>query len=341
MKQFALMLMVVLGGACSNDDKGIQISCDDDELYDQVNDVCVPRGMSMPDVSLPDLGQADTSDEVDAMQDMSDPDMPDPTCDRDNDRVLSPACGGNDCDDLDPFRSPLLPEFCDDVDNDCSGVNNNGIDCSFFAHSNNAFYKVDPFAKTATEVTMQTPNGGDTLQDIDTHPDGTLYGVSFSGLFRYDPSNDRWVKVGDFGIDVGDPNGMAIDLGGTVLVTSQTNVYTVDTATGRATFLGDMMGDFYSSGDCVVNKYDTLFMTSKTTGSPDSLVLINRETGIAEEIGSVGFERVFALTAAWGELWGLTAQGELITIDERTGAGTLIETFDGVRFFGAASTPNR
>ena len=91
----------------------------------------------------------------------------------------------------------------------------------------------------------------------------------------------------------------------------------------------------------MVDKYDTLFMTSKTTGRPDSLVLINRETGIPEEIGSVGFERVFALIAAWGELWGLTAQGELITIDERTGAGTLIETFDGVRFFGAASTPNR
>lgn len=347
----AVLTLVMWAGACSSDDNGVNITCSDNELYDQVNDSCVPRGMQQPDVSLPDAGNDatatnnDTNTTTEDMGDDAEVDMSDPNCDRDNDRAQALSCGGNDCDDLNPYRSPNLPEFCDDIDNDCSGTVNNDIDCSFFAHSDEKFYKIDPFAKTATPLDMSVPTDTSALQDIDTHPDGTLYGVSSKGLYRYDKSVDRWNKVGDFGIDVGDPNGMAIDLGGTVLVTSKTKVYTVDTETGAATELGDMMGDFYSSGDCVVNKYDTLYMTSKKTGEDDTLVLINRETGIGEERGSVGFKKVFGLTAAWGKLWGLTSQGELITIDDAsnddTNKGSLVTTFPDISFFGAASTPSR
>ena len=62
----------------------------------------------------------------------------------------------------------------------------------------------------------------------------------------------------------------------------------------------------------------------------------NRGTWIA-----IGFDEVFGLTAAWGTLYGLTTAGELIRIDERTGQGTGIMTFDGVTWWGAASTPGR
>lgn len=41
--------------------------------------------------------------------------------DADNDGVLTPECGGNDCDDSNAARSPLLPERCGDgLDNDCN-----------------------------------------------------------------------------------------------------------------------------------------------------------------------------------------------------------------------------
>lgn len=349
MKKIGLFLFVGLMAACSSDNNGVVIDCTDDELYDPKADICVPRGMAQSDVGTPDVGVADegtnnTVPDVGVPDEGPDEDVVDNSrCDRDNDGALAYACGGDDCDDSAPFKSPLLPEFCDDIDNDCSGEINDGIDCSFYAHSNDALYRVDPFSKTVETIDAVMPTRGDTLQDIDTHPDGTLYGVSFSGLFKYNPTTKTWSNVGEFGIDVGDPNGMAIDLGGTVLITSQTKVYTVDTTTGAATELGDMQGDFYSSGDCVVNKYDTLFMTSKYTDNtiPDDLISIDRNTGIGTKIGSTGFSRIYALTAAWGRLWGLTGQGELITINERTGESELVETFDGVRFFGAASTPSR
>ncbi len=340
-----LVLSVLMFGACSNDDAGISISCTAEELYDQVNDVCVPRGMPTPDTSLPDAGETDASGTNNVvepdMEVVPDMNLPNP-CDRDNDGAEAISCGGNDCDDSAPYLSPLLPEFCDDIDNDCSGVNNDGIDCSFFAHSNDKFYRVDPFSKTIEEENIPMPPGNNILQDIDTHPDGRLFGVSRTALYRFDTTTNKWVKVGaDFGDAVVNPNGMAIDQGGAVLITAGNQTFEIDADTGVATLLGTTTGDFYSSGDCVVNKYDTLFMTSKKQDEDDSLILINRETGIGTKIGPIGFKNVYALTSAWGKLWGLNTDGQLITIDERTGAGTLEQTFDGVRFYGAASTPNR
>ena len=41
------------------------------------------------------------------------------SADRDGDGEPSIACGGADCDDLDPLRYPTNPEVCDDVDQDC------------------------------------------------------------------------------------------------------------------------------------------------------------------------------------------------------------------------------
>ncbi len=43
-------------------------------------------------------------------------------CDADEDNSLSPACGGEDCNDLDDTEAPGLPEACDGKDNDCDGV---------------------------------------------------------------------------------------------------------------------------------------------------------------------------------------------------------------------------
>jgi len=344
--RFLLLVALSLSIFSCSDSTQTQI-CEDDELYDQLNDVCVPRGRPTNNTGNPDLDMDDASDaEIDTNNDNVDsgPDIiTNPLnnipleCDRDRDGSLNAMCGGADCDDDDPLRSPLLFEFCDNIDNNCSGVVNDGIDCTFFAHSGQTLYLIDPFAMTLEEVATQLPN----LQDIDTHPDGTLYGVTFSGLYRFDETDSSWDLVGDFGIEVADPNGMAIDFDGTIFVTAQDDIFTINRQTGAATKLGELGGDFYSSGDCVVDKYDTLFMTSKHDPTQDHLTRIDRATGVATSIGPMGFDRVFGLTAAWGKLYGLTREGELIQIDERTGASTLLHVFDGVRFFGAASTPDR
>ena len=46
--------------------------------------------------------------------------------DGDDDRFYPDACGGHDCDDADPEISPLGVEVCDGIDNDCSGLPDDG-----------------------------------------------------------------------------------------------------------------------------------------------------------------------------------------------------------------------
>ncbi len=354
-------LAMTLSTACSSDATGASgaSKCNDNQLYDQVNDTCAPRGgLSASDTGDATLDAAsdvpttpadtgvDTADVESSDVQTADveTDAVDPACDKDHDGALAESCGGYDCDDNDPSRSPYNPEFCDNIDNNCSGTVNDNVTCAFYAHSGNDLYEIDPFAKTATKLSgsfVALDGSSIELLDIDTHPDGTLFGISRDGLYHFDTWSNRWIRQGDFGIDVGDPNGLAIDSTGTAFVTSQDKVYTVDVHTGHATLIGST-GSFYSSGDCVVNKRDTLFMTSKSQDSTeDTLVQVSRQDGHGTAIGKIGFKNVFGLTAAWGTLYGLTLNGELISINQQTGEATLVHKFNGISFFGAASTPNR
>lgn len=343
------LICALLVVACGRDQPTAEVPCTDEELWDHVEEECVPRYRdSNP---TPDMGESDGDSEPEPDPDMgsdepdSAPDMPDPVepgCDADHDGVASIECGGLDCDDTNILVSPGVPELCDAVDNDCDEVNNEGLNCTFYAHSGQTVYAIDPFEKTLTELSTDAPN----LQDIDTHPNGTLLGVTFDGLYEFDDIRNTWFFVGEFGRDVQDPNGMAIDSTGAVFVTSQDQIYSVDIIDGTASLLGDLGNSaggepYYSSGDCVVNKRDSLYMTSKHDRDEDHLLLVNRDNGSATDVGPIGFTRVFALTSAWGTLYGLTDAGELIEIDTTSGAGTLVHQFPGVRFFGAASTPSR
>lgn len=339
-------------GACSDDDPEQNGTiCEANELYDQLNDTCVRRdapgdqdagfdAIETEDTDAPDEEDAESPDVESPDADTEEEDTIDMAlCDKDNDGALAEECGGLDCDDNDPTRSPFMNEVCDNVDNNCSGTVNGGLECTFYANTRDTLYKIDPFAKTATRV-----GSAPGLQDIDTHPDGTLFGVKHDGLYRYDVWGDHWIEHGyGFDNEIGDTNGLAIDQDGTGFITANDRIYSADLDTGLASFVGQT-GNFYSSGDCVVDKGNTLYMTSKAEGQMDTLVEISRQTGAGTpvgEFGAIGYEKIYALTAAWGTLYGLNSSGQLIEINQRDGVGTLLHTFEGKSFWGAASTPNR
>ena len=113
--------------------------------------------------------------------------------------------------------------------------------------------------------------------------------------------------------------------------------------TGEFDLVGNMGPSFNSSGDCVVDKSDGLFMTSNGSGATngDDLVQISTITGEATVVGSTGFSGIYGLTAAWGKMFGFTGSGQLILLDNETAEGTLLETYSGMSFYGAASSPVR
>ena len=54
----------------------------------------------------------------------------------DADTYVSDQCGGNDCDDNDPFVNPGMPEVCDDgIDNNCNGEIDEEETCGYYTGS--------------------------------------------------------------------------------------------------------------------------------------------------------------------------------------------------------------
>jgi hypothetical protein len=243
-----------------------------------------------------------------------------------------------DCDDEDRRASPGQVEVCDEADNDCDDEVNEDLTCAFYAHTDRGLYLIDPFKLTETDLGA-TPV---TLFDMDTHPDGTLYGAGSGALYSLAPGATQWQRVGSLG-SLSTPNGMAISSTGEAIATGGAELYTIDVSTGATTSLGRNSDGSSSSGDCVLDKGDTLFMSATGTGigGADRLVRIDRSTRAVSEIGSIGVADVYGLTAAWGRLFGMTGSGQLIEIDKNTGAGEVLHVFPGRQWYGAASTPAR
>lgn len=344
--------LVFLFAACGDDNDPSEEGTDpgSDNNYFINNDAPQPDNDADDDTDDVDANDGNNNSENNAGPDMDEPDQPDvedpdpidPTCDKDNDGVESIECGGADCDDNDPLRNTLRTERCDQIDNNCDGNVNEGLDCTFYAHSGEMLYRVEPFQKLAIPV-AEVPG----LHDIDTHPNGTLFGITREQLYRFDDTRQIWILLGGFTeqggdfTEIEDANGLAIDSEGNAFITAANALWSVDLVSARVTRVGNMGGDYYSSGDCVVNKYDTLFMTSKDFDQNDELVMIDRSTGRATPVGLSYHRKIFGLTAGWEGMYGLTGEGDLLLINTNTGESTLIHTFQDIRWFGAASTPGR
>ncbi len=285
-----------------------------------------------PDTFDADTATADTT-ATDTAPDTAPDTTIDPACDRDNDGFAALSCGGDDCNDNLARVRPDGSEGCDFTDNNCDGANNEGLDCTFYAHTPSELYRIDPFAGTSTLVTS-TP----TLWDFDTDTDGTLWGIGPDGLYRFD--SGAWSTIsGLSGVTGSSPNGFAIDSTGRAYATGGGQVYLVNLDTGTFSLIGNL-GGFTSSGDCVVDKSDTVYMSASGFGE-DDLVRINGSTGAATLIGSIGFPSVYGLTAAWGFLFGLDASGNVIEINPTTGRGNIVQNFSNRVWYGAASSAGR
>ncbi|RDV37857.1 hypothetical protein DV096_12145 [Bradymonadaceae bacterium TMQ3] len=360
-----LLTSALLVGCGSDSTASTTPTCSADELLDQQANACVPRnGGDESDAG--DDNDTDIAPDVDLEPDADDePDTPGPECDADNDGVLSYACGGADCNDNDPFTYPGAIEICDGKDNTCNGLIDEGVSCSFFAHTSDGLYSINPFEGTADRESDLVDWDGNLVRllDIDTHPNGVLFGVTRNDLYAFYDAENVWIRVAWMGgADIGEPNGLAIDGFGTAYVTAENSFLKFDLAEVEALLneygfdemaFDDLVlspeeiivtGDdtYISSGDCVVNKQNTFYMTSKHDREQDHLVEIDRSTGDAINRGPTGFDRIYGLTAGWSKLFGITSSGELLEINAADGSAELIHDFgDSKRWYGSASTPQR
>ncbi len=337
------LLLPALMWSCSSDPGGGDTGGEDGDVG-----VDISRADTAADTTpVDDSGDDEVGDTADDSESLPDGLFCDD--DDDHDGHYAVACGGDDCDDAEPRAFPGATEVCDRVDNNCDGSVNEEITCAFYAHTGDGLYTIDPIASPPVATRIADAPSSPSLWDIDTHPDGTLYGVSSESLFRFNTATNAFEVVAPLTGYEGDANGMAIDNEGTAFITSGNSLYTIDLDTAVMTLVGT--GDYESSGDCVVDKGGVLYLASRHGGdegySNNTLVRLDGMTGEGTDIGPTGFSGVYALTSAWGTLYGLTSNGELIQIDPSSGAAELLHTFpsdtpgEGLRWYGAASSPDR
>ncbi|MFZ9887934.1 MAG: hypothetical protein ACO3JL_10570 [Myxococcota bacterium] len=260
-----------------------------------------------------------------------------------------PGDGAGTSDPVDPTCQPS-GERCSFVDEDCDGENNEGLDCTFLASTKSGLYQVDPFAQTATLLrTVSFPVVSEYIFDIATAPGGMVYATTGARkLYQLDPSGPVAVTLtpddnsSDSFYDLPfNPNGLAIGGDGSFYVSN------FDSATSSKVVMGadlttkpgllTTLTGFDSAGDCVINKGALLLSADGGDGgASDILIQLPWDSLEPIVIGAFGYDGVFGLSEAFGELFGVTEDGKVLLIDSDTGAAELLFDTDLI-FTGAAS----
>jgi hypothetical protein len=177
-------------------------------------------------------------------------------------------------------------------------------------------------------------NSGVSLTDIAFDPNGNLYGVTFTSLYKINTSTGLATLVGNLGDIVnGGANALVFAPDGTLYAASSLseNLFTVNPATGAATAVAGSLR-VGSAGDLAFNG-GNLFMTSRS----NTLIRIDNLAGPVSGtiVGPLGFPDVLALaTGSDGVLYG--AEGtQLLQINTTTGAATKLINYFGNALAGA------
>jgi hypothetical protein len=214
-----------------------------------------------------------------------------------------------------------------------------------YAHTASTLYKVNPDTLAVTEVGNFNwgPVISDQMTDIAIDKNGTMIGVSFTRVYRVDPSNAATTLLSSqlarsfngLSFVPADQLGMT---GDDILVGTQNadgKVFRVDPMTGAATEVGNM-GSYMSSGDLVgIANFGTV---QTVVGSTDVLARLAQTTFAATPIGSgTGFSKIYGVAFFKGKVYGFCEGGAFVLIDPNTGAATMVSNA-GIAWWGAAVT---
>ena len=251
------------------------------------------------------------------------------------------------------------PDLQSDGANSTPEVGSVPVSWLYASHSvsNSKLALVDEFDGTVETVGEIGLNG---IVDIAFLPDGRLFGVRArflaADLVWINPRTAESEIVGDMGaIGV---NALVSNHDGMLFAASSAGEFMlVDVETGAAEIIGPLGSDLGSVGDLAFDDEGVLYATLAVNPDfrfpvPSLLATIDPVTGIATEVGPIGFNDIFGLAFHPGDIVavdGTVIRGpillgvsghphpandrELIAIDRQTGVGqsvTLLSTADSV-----------
>lgn len=175
-------------------------------------------------------------------------------------------------------------------------------------------------------------NSGRILTDIAFDPNGNLFGIDQTNLYRINTTNGAATVVAALNpaiptvssnIGLIPANSLVFGSTGT-LYTATNQLYTVNPSTGADTRVGPLGGTFISAGDLAfVN--GTLYLSD----TQDRLLSVDPTTGGATLVGNMGVADVFGLaTPDNATLYGV-AGTSVYLINPSNGSATLAVNFGG------------
>lgn len=229
---------------------------------------------------------------------------------------------------------------------DGGGGGGGGETVYVYAHTATTLYRVDPDTLQVQMVGDFNWGsvGSDQMTDLAIDKNGVMIGVSYSRVYRVDPSTAATSLLssslsGTFNGLSFVPAEMLGLTGDDVLVGTENNdgkVFRIDPMTGSATEVGDM-GPYSSSGDLVaIANFGTMQTVPGSSG--DLLARLAPNTFAASPVGNgTGYSQLWGVAFFKDKIYGFSNTGAFVLIDPNTGAGSMVSN-SGIAWWGAAVT---
>lgn len=201
-----------------------------------------------------------------------------------------------------------------------------------YAHSPDTLFEIRlPSGKVTPIGPLQSPQ----ITDIALSPNGTLYGLAFQALYTVNTMTGKATLLQN----VSQNQMVALDAApdGVLYAGAAGTVYALDAATGKLVPTASYPQGNQASGD-IAFLGGKLYASSNPSGGgqTDALCEIGLGGTPSKVIGSIGFDCVWGLAAFGETLYGLTCNGEVLSIDLASGKGTLLTKVNEA-FWGASA----
>ncbi len=212
------------------------------------------------------------------------------------------------------------------------------------ATNTGATESVDPLTGV---VTTYNNNTSVVFGDIALSDANVLYGISFgqatTNLYTISSTpSTAPTLIGSTGTtSTQNLNGLGFDGSGNLFATGASNFYSIDKTTGLATQVGASITNFTSSGDIAFDLKNNQFYAVSQPTTGNSVLFSIATNGTAAQIGSdLGVANVYGLAFDNGLLYGYSATGQELTINQATGAAVVKLNVAGTQADNASSTVN-
>ena len=173
--------------------------------------------------------------------------------------------------------------------------------------------------------------------DIALTPDGTLYSTDSYVLYTTSRGDATTKAVGSI-LPLHMYNGLGSRPDGTLQATADVPVvFGVDTSSAASAPIASIVAGYRASGD-LTTAAGQLYVTLTPNGgmATDVLALVDLNAQTTSVIGSTGVACIWGLATLGATVYGLTCNGQLVSIDTSTAAAKVLAQTQAA-FFGAAA----